>query len=130
MSVSTINRLREWGITILRVGTGTSYMLHEIQEGRLSVNGLSGQVVVESLCAAALVLGVFTRWVSIPLAIGMVVDLLLIHTPNSFFHLGVNFEFALLRLFATVTLVLVGPGRAALGNILALKVPALASLQR
>jgi uncharacterized membrane protein YphA (DoxX/SURF4 family) len=93
--------------------------------------GLSIQALVECLCGAALVLGVFTRWVSIPLAVGMLVDISLIHRPDSFFHLGVEFEYALLRLFATVTLALVGPGRAALGNIWALqKVPALAGLQR
>jgi uncharacterized membrane protein YphA (DoxX/SURF4 family) len=78
----------------------------------------------------ALVLGLFTRWVSVLLVIGMVVDVLLIHLPNSVLSADVPFEYALLRLNASLVLVLVGPGRAALGNIRALqRVRAVAHLQ-
>jgi uncharacterized membrane protein YphA (DoxX/SURF4 family) len=131
MKVGAVHQLRDWGITVLRMGTGASFLLHEIHDGRLFAQGLSGQAVVECLCAAALVLGLYTRWVSITLAVGMSVDILLIHTPTSFPHVGIDFEYALLRLFATLALVLVGPGRAALGEISVLqRVPTLSRLQR
>lgn len=75
--------------------------------------------LVVFLCGAALVLGLFTRWVSMPLAISMVVDILLFHPPNGFFVDDDGYEYALLRLAASVALVLAGPGKAALDSILA-----------
>lgn len=129
MKASTVNRLREWGITLLRVGTGATFLIHDGE--KLFLQGFSIQAAVECLCGAALVLGLFARWVSIPLAIGMLADVLFIHWPNSFLVQDVNFEYALLRLIASLTLVLVGPGQAALGNIPGLqRIPTLSRLQR
>ena len=70
----------------------------------------------EFLCGAALVLGLFTRWVSIPLAAVMVADILLFHPPHGFFVEDTGYEYALLRLSACITLVLAGPGKAALSS--------------
>ena len=66
-----------------------------------------------------MVVGLFTRWAAIPLAIVMVFDLLLFHPPSGFFVEDSGYEHALLRLIACVALVVAGPGRAALGSLLA-----------
>ena len=69
--------------------------------------------LVEFVCGLALVLGLFTRLFSVPLALGMLVDVLLIHSPGEY-SLNVNgSEHTLLRLAASVALVLAGPGKAA-----------------
>jgi putative oxidoreductase len=75
--------------------------------------------LVELACGAAVVLGFCTRWVSIPLALGMAVDTLLIHGPQGFAVYQGGYEYALLRLAATVALIFTGSGRVALDNILA-----------
>ena len=98
---------------LLRIGTGATFLLH--QRGIL-VDEISGRSLVECLFGVALVLGVFTWWVSIPLVIGMLVDVVLLHWPDSFTARDVGFEYALLRLTASCALVLLGPGRAALGK--------------
>lgn len=129
MKASTINRLREWSITLLRVGTGTTFLIHDGEQ--LLLEGFSGRSGVECLCGAALVLGLFTRWVTILLAVGMIVDVFVIHWPNSFFSQDAGFEYALLCLSTSLTLVLSGPGQAALGNIPALqRISMLSCLQR
>jgi hypothetical protein len=66
-----------------------------------------------------LVVGLFTRWAAIPLAIVMVFDLLLFHPPSGFFVEDSGYEHALLQLIACVALVVAGPGIAALGSLLA-----------
>ena len=124
---SVLHELREWGITLLRIGTGATFLLHH--RGVL-VDGLSTRAGVECLLGAALILGVFTRWVSIPLAIGMLVDVSLIHWPDSSAAEDYGFEYALLRLIATSALVLLGPGRAALGkSVVFQRIPILSRLQ-
>ena len=75
--------------------------------------------LVEFLGGAALVLGLFTRWVSILLAAVMVADILLFHPPSGLLVDDTGSEHALLRLSACVTLVLAGPGKAALSGLLA-----------
>jgi len=75
--------------------------------------------LVEFVGGAALVLGLFTRWVSMPLAVVMVADILLFHPPRGLFVEDTGYEYALLRLSACVTLVLAGSGKAALGGFLA-----------
>jgi hypothetical protein len=124
---SPLAELREWGITLLRVGTGATFLLHH--RGVL-VDGISVRAEVECLLGTALILGVFTRWVSIPLAIGMLVDVLFIHWPGSFTAEDAGLEYALLRLTASCALVLLGPGRVALGKSAALqRIPVLSRLQ-
>ena len=73
--------------------------------------------LVEALCGAALVLGLFTRLVCVPLAMGMLVDILVFHPPSGLFVDDTGFELALLRLAASVTLILTGAGNAALDNL-------------
>ena len=77
--------------------------------------------LVELLCGAALAVGLFTRWVSIPLALLMLADILVNHPPSGFITGDAGFEHALVRLAASAALVLVGPGKVALDNVIALR---------
>ena len=61
----------------------------------------------EFLCAALIVLGLFTRFASIPLIIGMSVALFVAHNGDA---LG-DGKVAALFLTGFVTILLVGPGR-------------------
>jgi len=126
-------RLQGWALTVLRVATGIVFLMsggHKLFGGGLrtaseelgrvqlpsAVPVATAVTLVEFLCGAALVLGLFTRWVSVPLAAVMVADILLFHPPHGFFVEDTGYEYALLRLSACVTLVLAGPGKAALSN--------------
>jgi putative oxidoreductase len=75
----------------------------------------------ELLCGAALTVGLLTRWVSIPLAILMLADILVLHPPYAFFEQDYGYEYALLRLAACVALALTGSDKVALDNILAIR---------
>ena len=88
---------------------------------------LNGPIVVASslgeiLFGAALIVGLLTRWVSIPLAILMLADILVFHPPYYLFEQDPGYEYALLRLGACITLALSGSGnKVALDNILAIR---------
>src|SRR5215213_8423057 len=88
---SKTTRLRAWGITLLRVVTGVLFVGAAVQNLFLQESSqLPGPIVivgalVELLCGAALVIGLLTRWVSMPLALLMLADILLIHPPSEFF---------------------------------------------
>jgi putative oxidoreductase len=124
-----------WGITVLRIATGTVFFLGGLH--KLSVSGLAGATeqlgqlgsplpstvavaisLVELGCDLDLVVGLFTRWVAIPLALGMLIDVMFVHWPGSLYVDTHGVELALLRLGASVALVLAGPGKAALDNAL------------
>ena len=135
MKTDKITQLQGWGITVLRVGTGSIFLMSGVQ--KLFVNGPSGETefftqlgstfalavviattLVELVCGLALVLGLFTRMFSVPLALGMLVDVLLIHSPSEYFMNVNGYEHALLRLAASIALVLTESGKAALDNTL------------
>jgi putative oxidoreductase len=71
-----------------------------------SAFSLSMTVFTEVFCAIALMLGLFTRWVSIPLAITMLVAAFVIHAPDPF----AKKEFALLYAIPFITLFFTGGG--------------------
>lgn len=141
-------RLQEWGIAILRVVVGIVFLVHGGQKlfllGFGGVAEFFGQLgiplplffavvvtLVEFVGGAALILGLFTRLVAIPLAIDMLVATLLVHLPNGFSVANGGYEFTLVLLAASVALVLASPGEAALDKILAARVsPTLARLLR
>ena len=131
-----MSQLQGWGITILRIVTATVFLMGGVEklfiEGPHNTVGLLvglgspsplafaiGVALVELLCGLALLVGLFTRYFSIPLALGMLVDILFIHGPNGFFIHSGGYEYALLRFAASVALILAGPGKAALDNALA-----------
>jgi putative oxidoreductase len=105
---------------IVFLGTGVHNLF--LQEG----SQLPGPIViagglVEVLCGAALVIGLLTRWVSIPLAFLMLADILVIHPPSEFFVGDEGFEHAFLRLAASAGLAMAGAGKVALDKELAIR---------
>ena len=116
-------QLQGWGIAVLRVLTGYLFLaagVHTLfyeDPGPIIVAGSLGEL----LFGAALIVGLFTRWVSIPLAILMLADILVIHPPNELFEADPKYESALLRLGACITLALSGSGKVALDNVPAIR---------
>jgi putative oxidoreductase len=139
-------QLHGWGITILRTVTGTIFLVSGVEKlfihGPHGIAGLlvelgspsplavaTGVTLVELLCGLSLVVGLFTRWLCIPLALLMVGNILLIHGSNGFFIENDGYEYALLRLTTTVVLIFTGPGKAALDTTLVpLKAPGFSSV--
>lgn len=124
-------RLQGWGIAVLRVVAGYLFLAAGVDKLFINVppdlvGPLPMAIVValslgELLCGAALVVGLLTRWVSVLLALLMLADLLVVHPPSEIFEQDHGYEDALIRLAAGVALVLSGPGKAALDNILAIR---------
>jgi len=122
----------EWGTFFLRVAVGAVFAAHgwqKISGGVEGVSGFFGSVgipaptffayivsYVEFLGGIALILGLFTYWVSILLAIIMVVALFTVHLPNGFYVNKGGYEFVLVLLASAATLNILGPGRFALEN--------------
>jgi len=123
-----------WGITVLRVIVGIVFLAHGGQKlfiwGFSNVAGFFGQVgiplsmlaaivvtLVEFLGGLALVVGLFTRWVAIPLALNMLVATLTIHLRGGFF-VPEGVEFTLTLLAANAALALLGSGEASVDKLL------------
>jgi len=134
MNGNALTGLQGWGITVLRVVVGIVFLVHGGQKlvvfGFGGVAGFLGQVgipapglaaviltAVESLGGLALLLGLFTRWAAIPLAIVMLVAILTVHLKAGFF-LPDGYEFALTLLGANVALALLGSGEASVDGVL------------
>ncbi len=113
---------RDIGLLILRLGFG-GFMLFShgwsklVNFSEIAPNfpdpiGLGGQVSLalavfaEVFCAAALMLGIFTRFVSIPLIITMLVAAFIVHSADP---IGKK-EFALLYNFVFMALFFTGAG--------------------
>jgi putative oxidoreductase len=126
---------QSWGITVLRVVVGIVFLAHGAQKvftfGHQGVTGMLGSMgvplpgvmsvvlmAVEFLGGAALVLGLFTRWVAALNGFDMVVAILLVHLKNGFIKPG-GFEHPLTLLAACVALAMLGPGAASLDGALA-----------
>lgn len=122
------------GIAVLRAVVGLTFMMHGWQKlfdmGIPGVTGFFGQLgvpapamaatavsLLEFAGGAALIVGLFTRWVSIPLALDVLVATLLVHLPNGFFA-PMGYELTLLLLGGSVVLILAGPGALALDNVI------------
>jgi putative oxidoreductase len=135
MGSDKVVRLQEWGIAVLRVVTGAVFTIGAVQKlTAYQLNATAGQltqlgspwpsalalgvILVELLCGSALVVGLFTRLLAVPLALGMLVDVVFVHWPSDLFFESHGFESALIRLGASVALILAGSGRAALDDIL------------
>ena len=134
MNSNGLTQLQGWGITVLRVVVGIVFLAHGGQKlfvwGFGGMAGFLGQVgipapmlaavvvtLVELLGGLALLLGLFTRWAAIPLAINMAVAILTVHLRAGFF-LPNGYEFALTLLAATVALSLLGSGEASVDRLL------------
>ena len=139
MNANGLTQIQGWGITALRVVVGIVFLAHGGQKlfvwGFGGVAGFLGQVgipapmlaavvvtLVEFLGGLALLLGLFTRWAAIPLAINMAVAILTVHLRAGFF-LPNGYEFALTLLAANVALILLGSGEASLDSLLGKRAP-------
>jgi putative oxidoreductase len=134
MKAEGFTHLESWGITILRVVVGIVFLAHGGQKlfvwGFGNVAGFFTQAgipapmltavvvtMVEFLGGLALLLGLFTRWAAIPLAINMLGAILTVHAKGGFF-LPNGFEFVLTLLAANVALGFLGSGAASVDGLL------------
>lgn len=134
MATGGLDARQGWGVAFLRVVVGIVFLAHGGQKlfvfGMAGVAGFMGQVgipvpmlaaivvtAVEFLGGLALVLGLFTRWAAIPLAIDMLVAILVVHLKAGFF-LPNGYEFAFTLLGAALALALLGSGEASVDRVL------------
>ena len=126
-----------WGITALRIMVGVIFLMHGWE--KLYVMGIPATTeffgelgipapMLAAACVAglelvgglALIAGLMTRWVAIPLALDMATAIVLVHLPMGFFAADGGFELALLVLISTVMLTLNGSGAFALDTFVEL----------
>ena len=141
------SRPADWGITALRLTVGFAFMMHGWQKlfemGIPGVAGFFGQLGVpapmmaatlvsflELVGGAALLVGLLTRWVAIPLAIDALVAALLVHLPKGFFVGSGGYELVLLLGVGAVALALTGSGAFAIDRLLAAARPSAARAGR
>ena len=122
------------GLAVLRIVTGLIFLAHGYQKFFImGIDGTTGfftqlgiplpgvaavlVATLESLGGIALILGLFTRIVAIPLAIDMVSAIFFFHAKNGFFVPG-GIEFVLLLMSAAIALALAGPGSPSLDSLL------------
>lgn len=132
--MSSGSNLQSWGLTILRAVVGIVFLIHGGQKlfvyGFHGVAGFMGQIgipvpasaavvvtLVEFLGGAALLLGLFTRWAALLIAIDMVVAILVVHLKGGFFN-PKGYEYPLTLVAACVALALSGPGAASVDGLL------------
>ncbi len=118
--------LREWGILVLRIVIGASFMAHGGQ--KLFVIGAAGSAaimtragipfpgiagpfvgVVEFFGGLALVLGLLSRWAALLLICDMIVAILTVNIHRGFLGPGGS-ELPVIMLAANVALAAYGPG--------------------
>lgn len=112
---------------VLRLATGVIFAMHGYQKlTQMGVEGVAGflgglgfplagvfaviLIAVELLGGIALILGAFTHWVSKLLAVVAVVALLTVHVTKGFFITDGGYEFIILILAATISLMITGAG--------------------
>jgi putative oxidoreductase len=132
MSTSTVDR-HALGTSLLRLIVGVTFAAHGAMKlfsfGLAGTAGFLGSLGVPMANVMApiliatelgggllLVLGLLTRYVSIPLIFTMVVAIATVHLQHGFF-MPQGYEFALLLGVATLTLALQGSGAFALDNV-------------
>lgn len=118
---------------VLRVVTGVVFAMHGWQkltvmglggtEGMLTALGFPIPGVMAILLIAAelgggilLILGLMTHWAAKALVVVSVVALFAVHLPNGFFLSTGGYEYILLLLAASVSLLITGPGKYSLDS--------------
>jgi putative oxidoreductase len=134
LTPSTARRLNI-GFAVLRIVVGIIFVAHGGQ--KLFIHGFGGVagaftnmgiplpavtsalvILIEFFGGLALLLGLFTRFVALPLAAVMLGAMLMVHLPAGFF-LPNGIEFTLILLASLVLFALTGPGALAVDNVLA-----------
>ena len=132
LPTSTRDSLQSWGITVLRIVIGFVFLMHGWQKffqyGLDGVAGVFAQLGIpfpyfsailaataEGVGGLLLLLGLGTRFAAVPLAFTMLVAWLTAHRGG--FFLPAGGEYAITLLGATVALLLTGPGKLALDNL-------------
>jgi putative oxidoreductase len=135
MSAIETNRRAELGLTVLRVVTGIVFFMHGwtkvfvwgfegtaagFAQMGIPLAGIAGPFVglLELLGGLALIIGLGSRWISIPLAFTMLVAIVQVHLAAGFFAPN-GYEFPLMLLAGLVGLTLAGGGAFAMDNVLA-----------
>jgi putative oxidoreductase len=130
---STPNQMAT-GLAVLRIVTGLIFLAHGYQKFFImGIDGTTGfftqlgiplpgvaavlVATLEALGGIALILGLFTRIVAIPLAIDMLSAIFFFHAKNGFFVPG-GIEFVLLLMSAAIALALAGPGSPSLDSLM------------
>lgn len=126
MNRTTSSNLKDWGLSLLRIGVGGVFVAHGAQKlfgfGIPGLSGFMSQIGVpfptlsavavtaaEFLGGLALVAGFGTRLAAIPIAFSMLVAALTVHLKNGFF-LPSGVEYVLVLFLASVALSLTGSG--------------------
>ncbi len=118
---------------VLRVATGIVFLVHGIGKLMMGVSGVSGflgglgfpipgvfaviLIGIEVIGGLALIAGFMTHWAAKFTGLAMLVALLVIFAPKGFV-LGGEGGFVLLLIASSVSLMITGPGKFALDNIL------------
>lgn len=114
--------------TVLRLATGLVFAMHGWQKlSTMGVEGVAGflaslgfpaatlfavlLIAIELLGGIALILGAFTYWAAALSAIVAFVAFFTVHVGNGFFIGGNGYEFILVLFAASVSLMLTGPGK-------------------
>jgi putative oxidoreductase len=114
------------GLAVLRIVTGIVFAMHGYQKFfGMHVSGVTGFFgslgvpgphffailvsTVELVGGIAIILGLFTRFVAIPLIVDMMTAIVLVHAKNGFF-LPTGIEFVLMLMTSCIALVLAGSG--------------------
>lgn len=134
MTCSYMDGWREYAPTVLRVVTGVIFALHgwqKLEGGLAGVTGLVASLgfpmpaVFAVLLIAAelgggilLILGLLTRWAAKALVVVSLIALFMVHLPNGFFMATGGYEYILLLLAASVSLMLTGAGKWSLDRML------------
>lgn len=121
---------QEYAPLVLRVAVGLIFAMHgwqKLQGGVEATAGFLGTlgfpaaslfavvlIAVELLGGIALILGVFTHVAAKLLAIVAIVGLVTVHLGKGFFIASGGYEFILLLLAASLSLMITGPGKWAL----------------
>lgn len=132
ISGSWVGGCHGYAHAILRLAVGIVFIVHGWQKFSGGVDGVAGflgslgfpiastfaviLIAVELLGGVALVLGVLTYWVAGLLAIDMLVALFAVHIGKGFFISNGGYEFVLVLLAATISLMLTGSGKCSLGK--------------
>ena len=134
MLTSILQSKAAWGNTVLRAAVGLIFVAHGAQKlfvmGPGTLAGFFGTIgiplpalnayaviAIELLGGVAMIAGLATRVIAALFAIVMVVAIATVHGSQGFF-LPNGYEFALVLLAASLTLLLQGGGAYALDNLL------------